>query len=113
MNLNQAIKKAAKAAKNSNMKHKLGAIIFDNKNSATGYNRKFSVQCKTKPTHFSIHAEEMAIIRANRFPSFSFKNSTLVIIRINKKGHYQKSYPCEHCQSLIKKYNIKKVYYIF
>lgn len=112
MNLNQAIKKASEAAQNSNMKYKLGTIIFDNKNFATGYNRKFSVKCETKPTNFSIHAEEMAILRANRFPSFSFKDSTLVIVRINKEGIYQKSYPCKHCQSLIKKYNIKTVYYI-
>lgn len=112
MNLNQAISNATIAAKNSNMKHKLGAAIFDNKNSATGYNRKFSVKCRTKPTNFSIHAEEMAIVRANRIPHFSFKDSTLVVVRINKSGKYKRSYPCSHCQSLIKKYNIKTIYYI-
>lgn len=112
MNLNQAIIKASEIAKNSNMKFKLGAIIFDNKSFAVGYNRKFSVNCKARPTNFSIHAEEMAILRANRISSFSFKNSTLVVVRINKKGTYRKSYPCENCQSLIKKYNIKTIYYI-
>ena len=112
MNLNQAIQKAAEAAQNSNMRYKLGAIIFNNKNFATGFNRKFSVHCKTKITPFSIHAEEMAIIKANRFSAFNFQNSTLIIVRINKKGNYQKSYPCQNCQSLIQKYQIKTIYYI-
>ena len=111
MKLDDAIIDAKIIAEYSNMKFKLGAILFDDKNYSFGYNRKFNVSCPKRPNEFSIHAEEMAIIKANRIKNFDFKNSTLVVIRINNNGELKNSFPCKNCQNLINQFNIPTVYY--
>lgn len=110
MKLNAAVLNAKSAAQNSNMRFKLGAVLFDNKNFTVGFNRKFGVNCKSRENRFSIHAEEMSIIKANRIPDFDFENATLVVIRVNNSGKLMCSLPCEHCMKLINKYNIKNLY---
>lgn len=112
MKLDDAVLKAKQVANYSNMKHKLGAVLFDNKNFVFGYNRKFDVNCKSRTNNFSIHAEEMAIIKANKIVGFDFKNSTLVIVRINNSGEFMKSFPCNNCQRLINQFNISTIYFI-
>lgn len=112
MKLDDAVLKAKLAAKNSNMKYKLGSVLFNNKNFVFGYNRKFDVNCKSRTNNFSIHAEEMAIIKANRIAGFDFENSTLVVVRINNSGKFMKSFPCNNCQRLINQFNISTIYFI-
>ena len=111
MKLDDAILDAKIIAEYSNMKFKLGAILFDNKNFTFGYNRQFNVSCPTSVNEFSIHAEEMSIIKASRIKNFDFKNSTLVVVRINKTGKLMNSFPCENCQKLINQFNIPTTYY--
>jgi len=107
MNLTKAIILAEKTAMLSNMKFKLGAVLFDDSNYTKGCNTKLYNKSK-----FSIHAEEQVIIKANRILNFNFKNSTLVIVRINKQGTLRRSFPCLNCQKLIHKMEIKTIYYI-
>jgi len=107
MNLQKAITLAEKTAALSNMKFKLGAVLFDDNNYVKGCNTKLYNKSK-----FSIHAEEQVIIKANRITNFDFKNSTLVVVRINKQGKFRRSYPCSNCQKLINKMEIRIVYYI-
>jgi len=110
MKLNKAISEAKKIASQSNMKFKMGAILFDNSKFVTGFNRKFSVTHPTRWKSFSIHAEEMAILRASRV-NIDFSNSTLVVVRINKNNELKRSYPCEQCQNLIQKFGVRNTYF--
>lgn len=110
MKLIIAIKKATQVAKESTMKHKIGAILFDRNQYVTGFNHTHGVDVPTRKNRWSIHAEEMAIIKGNR-TGIDFLNSTLVVIRINKSGNIRLSKPCIHCQKLINKMKIPKVYY--
>ena len=112
MKLDDAVLKAKLVAKNSNMRFKLGSVLFDNKHFVIGYNRKFNVNCRSRNNEFSIHAEEMCIIKANRISNFDFKNSTLVVVRINNSGKFMRSFPCDNCQKLINQFNISTIYFI-
>jgi len=107
MNLSKAIILAEKTAALSNMKFKLGAVLFDDSNYTKGCNTKLYNKNK-----FSIHAEEACIIKANRISNFNFKNATLVVVRINKSNQWRRSFPCLNCQKLINKMEIKTIYYI-
>lgn len=53
----------------------------------------------------------MAIIKGSR-SNIDFKNSIMVVVRINKNGDKLKmSKPCSICQNLINQVSIPKVYY--
>lgn len=106
MKLKEAVKIARNCAAHSSMRHKLGAVIFDNKFHATGYNRSYNTHYKD-----SIHAEEDAIKNANRI-GINFEKSTLVVVRINNKGDFLCSFPCSKCQKLIKQMKIPTTYFI-
>lgn len=112
MKLDEAIELSKLIAENSNMKYKLGAVLFDNKHSVAGFNRKFDVCCKNRINEFSMHAEEMCIIKANKISDFDFKNSTLVVVRINNSGKFMRSFPCSHCQKLINQFNISTIHFV-
>lgn len=112
MKLDDAVLKAKLAAENSNMRFKLGAVLFNNKHFVIGFNKAYNVKCVNKTNNFSIHAEEMAIIKANRIAGFDFENSTLVVVRINNSGEFMKSFPCNNCQRLINQFNISTIYFI-
>lgn len=109
MKIDKAITIAKKSALNSNAKFRIGACLFSNNTYTFGFNRNFGVKNIGRQKPFSIHAEEMSIIKANRIDSFDFKNSTLVIVRINRKGKLMKIAPCSYCQGLIDKFEIKTV----
>lgn len=111
MKINKAVVTARKAALNSNMKFKFGAVLFDNHNFVIGFNRKFHVRHLNRIKPFSVHAEEMTIIKANRLINFNYKNSTLVVVRINRKGKLMACTPCKYCQKMIKKFGIGTIYF--
>ena len=106
MKLKEAVEIASNCAENSTMRHKLGAVIFDSKYHALGRNRICNTHYKD-----SIHAEEDAIKNANRI-GINYEKSTLVVVRINNKGDFLRSFPCSKCQKLIKQMKIPLVYYI-
>lgn len=111
MKLYKAVAIAKEAALNSNMKFRFGACLFDNHSFTTGFNRKFYVRHLTRSKPFSIHAEEMSIIKSNRLLNFDFKSSTLVVVRINNKGKLMPCTSCEYCQEMINKFEVKTVYF--
>jgi len=106
MKFNDAYDLAVKACRRSNMQQKLGVCLFDSKKYVIGWNRSYG--CKTnKRTPWSIHAEEMAILKGNRI-GIDFSDATMIVLRIN--GRISK--PCESCQKLIESVGIKRIYYI-
>jgi deoxycytidylate deaminase len=110
MNYLRAVILAIQESKKSNMKYHLGAVLFDSKNFVTGFNRKFSIVQNNREKPFSIHAEEMAILRGLK-QNIDFQKATLIIVRVNSQGEFRKAFPCKHCQKLIGYVQIKKVYY--
>ena len=110
MKIDMAVVIARKAALNSNAKFRIGTCLFFNDTYVFGYNRNFGVKHVSRQKPFSIHAEEMSIIKANRTPDFDFKNSTLVVVRINRKGKLMSITPCSYCQGMIDKFEIRTVY---
>lgn len=111
MKIDQAVAVAKKAALNSNMKFRFGAVLFDKHNFVVGFNRKFCVRHLTRDMPFSMHAEEVCILKANRIIDFDFNNSTLVVIRINKQGDLMPCTPCKYCHKMIHKFGIGIVYF--
>jgi deoxycytidylate deaminase len=111
MNLNTATEIAIAAAKESPMiRHRVGAILFDRSNHITGYSHLHGVEVLSRKNKWSIHAEEMAIIRGNRI-GIDFFNATLVVVRINKNNELRISRPCKNCQKLINRFQIPRVYF--
>jgi len=111
MKITKAITIAKKAALNSNAKFRVGAVLFFNDTYVFGFNRNFNVKHVNRQKPFSIHAEEMCIIKANRIMNFDFENSTLVIVRINKKSDLLLCTPCKYCQGMIHKFGIGTIYF--
>lgn len=108
---NQALTIATKSAMNSNMKFKLGAVLYDRTKYTTGYNRGFNVEVPHRDRPFSIHAEEMCILKGMRV-GIDFEAATLIVVRIGKAGDLRVSKPCVVCQRLIEKVRIRQIYYI-
>jgi len=112
MKFTQALKIAKQAALESNMKFKMGAILYDNNNFVIGFNRAFGCNVNTRNNNFSIHAEEMCILKGFR-RGINFEKSILIVVRINKQGNMKCSKPCKNCKRLIEQVGIQKVYYNF
>ena len=94
-------------ARKSKMAHKHGAGIFSNgKLIAKGHNAY-------KNDKYSIHAEVSAInnLKKNCRQKFNTKSITMVVIRVNGQDDLRLSKPCENCSNIIKRNNIKLVYY--
>lgn len=111
MKISKAVVLAKKSALNSNMKFKFGSCLFSGHNFVTGFNRKFYVRHLTRDKPFSIHAEEMCILKCNKIKNFDFYNSTLVVIRINNRGDLMPCTPCKYCQEMIKKFGVGTIYF--
>jgi len=61
---------------------------------------------------FTIHAEEFAIIRANRQNIFNrYDSLDMYIFRFNNDGEMRISKPCSKCHNLIKMTNMNNVIY--
>ena len=89
------------------MKHKLGAVIFDNKGRVINcdYNRWLIIGRKEKiPFKTSIHAEQAAIVGCSRQELWG---SSIYIYRRN--GGYAK--PCHVCETLIYESGIRNVFF--
>ena len=111
MKLSTATKIATDSAKESTEKHRIGCIIFDSKNYVSGCNRTFN-NCKVENRHtpYSEHAEATCINHAIH-SGIDIKNSTLVVVRVNRKGSLMLAKPCRSCTKLIESVGIKKIYY--
>lgn len=61
-------------------------------------------------SRFSLHAEEMAVIRAARKGGVP-KGAAIVICRLKSDGTWGLSAPCEKCEYIISRAGIKKIEY--
>ena len=107
----QAVQIATNTAQRSNMRHKLGAVLFDRRDYVVGYNRGFGVGVIGREHEFSLHAEEMCVIKGIR-AEIEFESSMLVVIRVNNDGEFRSSMPCHGCRRLIVEMGIPKTYYV-
>jgi deoxycytidylate deaminase len=110
LTIQEATDIAISTAHESNMeRYKLGAVIFDKKKHVSACNYLIGVKT-TRENPWSLHAEEAAIIKGSR-QNIDFKNSILVVVRINKSNNLCMARPCKNCQSIIQKHEIPTVYY--
>jgi deoxycytidylate deaminase len=107
----KAARIAIDVAQQSTMRHRLGCILYDRTQYVTGYNRAFGVTVPGRECEWSMHSEEVVIIKGARI-GIDFGSSTLVVIRVNLEGELRKSEPCKTCMRLIKKVGIKHVWYV-
>ena len=104
---------AVKEAEKSLHIQRVGAVVFNKKQFiSSGHNypnrsiaRSHNPRFRRWPT--SIHAEIDAITKAR----CDLKGSSIIIIRINKKGQLRLAKPCRHCMSYLNHIGIKNVYY--
>ena len=106
------IKKAADAAEKSEHSEKHGAVMV--KNGRVVAVSKNQYCSKKRLSHFkstriwSVHAE-MGL--ASMVPKCVAKDSTVCVVRVNKKGELINSEPCDMCKKILIKLGVKKVYY--
>ena len=111
MKFEKAADIAIEAAHESTMHHRMGAILYDKANYVTGFNRCFDCCVLSRKKPFSLHAEEMAILKGLR-SGIKFDDSTLIVIRINRKNQLRCSVPCSVCSRIIERVGIKNVWHI-
>ncbi len=106
----------------SKMKNMHGSFIIKNgKIISRGYNDVFYTQKGMCIMHAEVNAIVNFIKRYSwelKLKSYSYKQrikelqkSIMMVVRVNKKGNFLFSEPCENCKRMIKKYKIKQIYY--
>ena len=97
-----------RVARESDVKrHKHGAVIIGSSGHiiSSGSNIRLS---DASGVRFSIHAEELALLRALR-KTRDDRPETIICIRSNSDGTYGISRPCTRCDKLIREAGIKEV----
>lgn len=111
LTIEKATEIAINSAKESTERHKMGAVLFNQSQYVTGFNRTFSVKVQNRNTQYSDHAEATVINHALHL-GIDLTRSTLVVVRINNSGNQlMLAHPCKHCTTLIQKMKIPLVYY--
>ena len=97
-------------ASKSSMIHRYAcAIVHRNKIIAVGYNKyilSFNDDNIYIPKKYSIHAEKDAIMKVK--DKKLLKESKIYVIRISRSDNFIIESPCDMCEKLLDKYNIKK-----
>ena len=106
------IEEAEISALKSDMNFNHGAVLIHRgKILSTGYNYYHDYKFNSNYRE-SVHAEVSAINNAlKKIHASELKKCELVIIRVNKQGEHLNSKPCCHCERIINKFNIKKVFH--
>ena len=107
------IKKAIEEAEKADFRQKIGAVVFKGSRIlGSGYNeiRHCSkINPKYKKYDCSIHAEQKALLSCKDWVKVS--GSSILVVRINKRGEFLLSKPCNMCMNMINHLNIKNLYY--
>jgi deoxycytidylate deaminase len=103
------IELAHKLSLRSDMRHKIGAVIFNNKNYiiSVGYNKWLAIgQPHSNGNHnkFSIHAEVDALTGCSRKELWG---ASILVVR----STWGLAKPCPACQAIILNSGIKNVYF--
>lgn len=100
---------AKKLSYKSEYHHQIGAVLIKkNKIVGTGFNKPYKTHPLSNHPFRTIHAELDAILDADKE---DIEGSTIYVYRQHRNGSLATAKPCEHCQELLKRYNIKKVCY--
>ena len=100
---------ARKLSRKSEYEHKLGAVIVQkNKVIEYRFNQPYKTHTKTNNRFATIHAELHAILSTRQK---DLKGAIIYVYRETKHEVPANSKPCTYCQSLIEKFNIKRVFY--
>ncbi len=109
---NKILKTIEEAAKSKHRKFKLAAIVWQgSKVIGIGHNH-YNIDFATKPgkRKGGIHAEALAIVRANSNKA-KWKHTIITVARVGKRGNILEAKPCKDCMRLIEKMGIDKVYW--
>ena len=100
------INKLIKEAEKSTIRCQHAAAIIKKGNILSiGFNYKK----KNFKNQYSIHAEKSALLNCNKK---NIKGAIMIVIRLNKiNNKLMKSKPCLQCQNMLKKFNLKNIYY--
>lgn len=103
---------AVNMAMRSNYNHRLGAVIFHGKKIiSVGWNQINTCRKKLHPKYQNysgnLHAEVDAILNAR----CDLTGTSILVIRINKKGELRLAKPCSLCLLYLERVGIKKIYY--
>ncbi len=100
---------AKKLSEKSDYHHKIGAVIVKkNRIVGIGFNKPAKTHPASNQPFKTIHAELDAILDSERE---DLEGSTLYVYRELKDGSLANAKPCVHCQELINRYKIKKVFF--
>ncbi len=92
-------------------KFRIGAVVVDKRknvlNVGTNDMQRTHPKSLNKKYPF-IHAELDALVGLD---SKDTEGGAIYVYRETKDGKLANSKPCDHCQELIKRYGIKKIYY--
>lgn len=85
------------------------AIIFkNNKIISIGVNRFRKTSPNSTTRMNSCHAEYMAL---GRMKPEDVKGCSMLVVRMKCSGNIGLSKPCNECQEMLKKYNMRAIYY--
>lgn len=100
-------------ANKSSHRFGLGAVLFKGSrifgigHNSNRYTSKIAE--KYRGHRNSYHAEMSAVMNTPNWDKL--KGSSILVIRINKRGHLANSYPCKYCQESLRHLGVKWVYY--
>ncbi len=108
------IRLATKHANKSTFKYKIGSVIIrGNAILGVGHNEVNRYTSKWKQVWpGSLHAEESAILDALKKHSHDkLIGSTIYVSRVDQSGKLALARPCEHCQTVLRAFQIKTCLY--
>lgn len=94
--------------KHSPCGYKIGALLMTRRGAYYGCNTGKTHPRSPSPWKF-VHAEFDAILKAARMEKL--EGSVLYVARYRKDGSYGLAKPCRHCQYVIGRVGIRKVYF--
>ncbi len=106
------IDRAVEQCSKSTHSQKHGAVIFKGKRLySSGFNASNrsvrSINPIARRWKTSIHAEVAAIINAKK----DLTGLDILVVRLNNKGQFMLSKPCQHCLDYIDYCSIRNIYY--
>ena len=106
------LKKAIELAESSTSRYRVGAVIFKGSRILGVGNNELRF-CSRIPAQYknynqSLHAEQAAILDT---PRNSLKGSSILVVRITKRGELKMAKPCKMCSTFIDYVEIKNIFY--
>ena len=96
-------------AEKSNQRHRLGAVLVNSgRIIGKGYNQTGRDSfARWEEVLWTVHAE----IDALRFVHWEDLGFTMYLCRVNRRGEFRLSWPCEHCLRVLTESKIRRVFF--